>query len=133
MCTQLTRLEDLIADGEAGAVGLIVGHELDEELVPRGDDRRRGDLPAVLAHQLTALVHAVPNLDIVVPRRRRRRHKRESRRSATPGRTITLFFHVWYHVCLALCLHVSNEGSVQRVWFKRPLRSDINTQDNPSA
>lgn len=62
-----TCLEDLISDGEAGAVGLVVRHEFDEELVSRGDDRRGGDLPAVLPHQLAALVHAVSHLHVVVP------------------------------------------------------------------
>jgi len=63
----LTCLEDLISDGEACSVGLIVRHELDEELVSRGDDRRGGNLPAVLPHQLTTLVHTIPHLHIVVP------------------------------------------------------------------
>lgn len=63
----LTGLEDLVSDGEARPVRLVVGHELDEELVPGRDHGRRGDLPAVLPHQLSALVHAVPHLHIVVP------------------------------------------------------------------
>ena len=61
-----TCLEDLISDGEACSVGLVVRHELDEELVSRGDDRRRGDLPAVLPHQLTAVVHAISHLDVII-------------------------------------------------------------------
>ena len=62
-----TCLEDLVSDGETCSVRLVVGNELDEELVSRGDDRRGSDLPAVLPHELTALVHAVSHLHVVIP------------------------------------------------------------------
>lgn len=48
---------------------LIIRHKFDEELVSRGDDWRGRNLPTVLPHELTALVHAIPYLDIVVPER----------------------------------------------------------------
>lgn len=67
VCRQPTCLEDLISDGETCAVCLIVGHELDEELVSWGDDRRGCNLPTVLPHKLTTLVHAVSYLHIVIP------------------------------------------------------------------
>ena len=63
----LTCFEDLVANGEAGSMRLIVRHELDEELVAAGDHRRGGDLTAVLPHQLPALVHAVTHLHVVIP------------------------------------------------------------------
>lgn len=62
-----TGLKDLVSDGETRSVRLVVGHKLDEQLVSRGDNRRGGDLPAVLPHELTALVHAVSHLHIVIP------------------------------------------------------------------
>ena len=62
-----TGLKDLVSNGETRPVRLVVGHKLDEQLVSRGDDWRGGDLPAVLPHELTALVHAVSHLHIVVP------------------------------------------------------------------
>lgn len=62
-----TCLEDLVADGEAGPVRLVVGHELDEELPAAGDDGRRRDLPAELAQHGGALVPAVVHLHVVVP------------------------------------------------------------------
>lgn len=68
----LTRFEDLIADGEASSMRLVVGHKLDEELVPGGDYRRGGDLPAVLPHQLTALIHPIPHFQIVISAERQR-------------------------------------------------------------
>lgn len=64
-----TCFEDLVPDGETCSVRLIVGHKLDEELVSGGDDWRGCNLPAVLPHKLTALVHAISYLDIVVPER----------------------------------------------------------------
>lgn len=53
-------------------MGLVVGHKLNEELVPGGDYRRRGDLPAILPHQLTALIHPVPHFHIVISAERQR-------------------------------------------------------------
>lgn len=67
-----TCLEDLIPDGETGSVGLVVRHELDEELVSGGDNGRRGDLAAVLPHQLATLVHAISHLHIVIPEKIKR-------------------------------------------------------------
>lgn len=64
-----TCFEDLIPDGETCSMSLIIGHEFDEELVSRGNDWRGCDLPTVLPHKLTALVHAIPYFDIVVPER----------------------------------------------------------------
>lgn len=66
-----TCFEDLVPDGETCSVRLIVGHELDEELVSRRDDGGGRNLPAVLPHELTALIHAVSYLDVVVPGRDR--------------------------------------------------------------
>lgn len=71
----LTGLEDLVSDGEACPVCLVIGHKLDEELVSRRDDGGRGDFPTVLPHQLAALVHAVPHLHIVVPEGRRNKKR----------------------------------------------------------
>lgn len=34
MRQQLTSLKDLVSDGETSSMGLVVGHKLDEELVP---------------------------------------------------------------------------------------------------
>lgn len=64
---QRTCLIDLISDGETCSVGLIIRHELDEQLITRGDNRRGGDFPTVLPHQLTILIHAVSHLHVVVP------------------------------------------------------------------
>ena len=62
----LTCLEDLVANREARPVSLVVGHELDEQLVAAGYDGRRGDLPAELAQHGGALVAPVVHLHIVV-------------------------------------------------------------------
>lgn len=62
-----TCLEDLISDGETCSMCLVVRHKLDEQLVSGGDDRRGSDLPAVLFHKLTALVHTVSHLHVVIP------------------------------------------------------------------
>lgn len=66
----LTRFEDLVADGEASAMSLVVRHKLDEELVPRGDHRRGSDLPTVLPDQLAALIHSISHLHIVISAQR---------------------------------------------------------------
>lgn len=62
-----TCLEDLVAHGEAGAVRLVVGHELDEQLSAAGDDGRRRDLATELAQLGGALLAAVVHLHVVVP------------------------------------------------------------------
>lgn len=62
-----TCFEDLVPDGEARPVGLVVGHELDEQLSASGDDRGGRDLPAELAQHGGALVPAVVHLHVVVP------------------------------------------------------------------
>jgi len=62
-----TCLKDLVSNGETCSVGLVVRHKLDEELISRGDYRGRGDLPTVLPHQLTTVVHTISHLHIVVP------------------------------------------------------------------
>lgn len=64
---RLTCLKDLISDGESCSVGLIIRHKLDEQLISRGNDRRGGDFPTVLPYKLTALVHAVSHLHVVIP------------------------------------------------------------------
>lgn len=80
--TPLTGLEDLVPDGEACSVRLVIWHKLDEELVSRRDDGGRGDFPTVLPHQLAALVHSVPHLHIVVPEWHR---KKERKKMVTTG------------------------------------------------
>lgn len=62
-----TCFEDLVPHGEARPVGLVVGHELDEELPVAGDDGGRRDLPAELPQHGRALVPAVVHLHVVVP------------------------------------------------------------------
>lgn len=66
----LTRFEDLVADGEASAVSLVVRHKLDEELVPRGDQGRGSDLPTILPDQLPAVIHPIPHFHIVISAQR---------------------------------------------------------------
>lgn len=68
-----TCLEDLVADGEAGPVRLIVGHELDEQLAAAGDDGGRRDLPAELPQHGGVLAAAVVHLHVVVPAAEARR------------------------------------------------------------
>ncbi len=70
----LTRFEDLVADGEASAMRLVVRHKLDEELVPRGHHRRGSDLPTILPDQLTALIHSISHFHIVISAQREK-HK----------------------------------------------------------
>jgi len=67
VCVRRTCLEDLVADGEARPVRLVVRDELDEQLAAAGDDRRRGDLPAELPQHGRQLVAAVVHLHEVVP------------------------------------------------------------------
>lgn len=62
-----TCLEDLVSNGEAGPVRLVVGHELDEQLRAAGDDGRRRDLPAELPQHGGVLLAAVVHLHVVVP------------------------------------------------------------------
>lgn len=62
-----TCFEDLVSYGEARPVGLVVGHELDEELPVAGDDGGGRDLPAELPQHGRALVPAVVHLHVVVP------------------------------------------------------------------
>lgn len=76
-----TCLEDLISYREARSMGLIVRHELYEELVSRGDDRRGSDLPTVLPHQLTRLVNTITHLHIVVPEQRNQESQCQSHSS----------------------------------------------------
>lgn len=57
-------------------MSLVVRHKLDEELVSRGDNWRGGDLPTVLPHQLTVLIHTISYLHIVISEQEKR--KRDS-------------------------------------------------------
>lgn len=57
---------------------LVIRHKLDEELVSGGDHGGGGDLPAVLPHQLAALVHPVSHLHVIIPEGRETRGGRGS-------------------------------------------------------
>lgn len=65
--TALTCLEDLVAQGEAGALPGVVGGELDEEHGARGDDGGRSDVPTVLPQKVPSLAVPIPDLDEVIP------------------------------------------------------------------
>ena len=46
---------------------LVVGHELDEQLAPAGDDGGGGDLPTELPQHGGLLVPPVKHLHVVIP------------------------------------------------------------------
>lgn len=63
----LTCFENLVSDGEACPVGLIVGNKLYEELAPGGDDRSRRYFPTKLPQHGRKLIAPVVDFHVVVP------------------------------------------------------------------